>query len=287
VAARFLLPFIVDNDIFPLAMTKEHCIGRLESRGFTLVELLVVIGIIAILISLLLPALNNARNQANTVACMSNLRQQGLAIRMYANDNQGHLMQFEDNPLGLPNINNGLDYTYATMIGRYMGVHDDVEATNSWFGYTLPQDQVMWCPAADKSLVGDVSYGLNYPNVFSEDTPLGWGTAFPPYGGSSRVLNKVPSTTFMVCDALLANVCSPTRFPMTLSLAHLGIPDSYYFSQMLLPGGFAYFYNGARPRHSTKQMGINFLFSDGSVQTYSLKEFCSNVHQIWGQPDRP
>jgi prepilin-type processing-associated H-X9-DG protein len=61
------------------------------NTAFTLVELLVVIGLIAILIALLMPALGRAREAARTVACASNIRQIGIASLVYANRNQGYL----------------------------------------------------------------------------------------------------------------------------------------------------------------------------------------------------
>ena len=62
-----------------------------KRSGFTLVELLVVIGIIAILVALLLPALGKAREAASSVQCMSNQRQVALAIFGFANDHRGYI----------------------------------------------------------------------------------------------------------------------------------------------------------------------------------------------------
>lgn len=63
----------------------------MRRRGFTLVELLVVIGIIAILISILMPALRKAKQASYEVSCASNLRQLMMAFHMFANEHKGHL----------------------------------------------------------------------------------------------------------------------------------------------------------------------------------------------------
>ncbi len=74
----------------PSAPTPAARVSR--THGFTLVELLVVIGIIAILVALLMPALSAARESARTLKCLSNLRQIGQASLMYSNDNKGVVM---------------------------------------------------------------------------------------------------------------------------------------------------------------------------------------------------
>jgi prepilin-type N-terminal cleavage/methylation domain-containing protein len=83
-----------------------------QRNAFTLVELLVVIGIIGVLISILLPSLNRARQAANFVDCQSRLRQMGLAVQTYTSNNKGllpwggimHTAAFTDNTL--PNASN-------------------------------------------------------------------------------------------------------------------------------------------------------------------------------------
>ena len=77
--------------------------------GFTLVELLVVISIIALLLSILMPSLNKAREQAKRVQCSSQLHQQGLALAMYAIDNNDRLP-----PTVYSNVRWIWDISYAT-----------------------------------------------------------------------------------------------------------------------------------------------------------------------------
>src|SRR3712207_4640208 len=98
-------------------------------KGFTLVELLVVIGIIAVLISVLLPALSKARQRAQTVACSSNLRQVFMAARNYATENRdslpyGFIFNRERKDTGRPTPSDAGATGYIaffTSLNKYMG----------------------------------------------------------------------------------------------------------------------------------------------------------------------
>ena len=68
-----------------------------SEKGFTLIELLVVIAIISVLASLLMPALSSAREKARQIACLSNLRQLGLALTMYADNNHESFPAYSSN----------------------------------------------------------------------------------------------------------------------------------------------------------------------------------------------
>jgi prepilin-type N-terminal cleavage/methylation domain-containing protein/prepilin-type processing-associated H-X9-DG protein len=117
-----------------------------RKSGFTLVELLVVIGIIAVLVALLLPTLNRAREQARKTACLSNLRQIGAAILMYAQVNEGETV-----PLYYP-------YNVA---GKKVGI-DATASFGPVAGFVPPPGGPSACGAALLIANGLQGNGANY-----------------------------------------------------------------------------------------------------------------------------
>lgn len=108
-----------------------------SSRGFTLVELLVVIGIIALLISILLPALSRARRAAAAVACASNMRQIGTALIMYADNNRGTLpvgsFYIDPSPVGYgAGVEQWMCLTWDRMIAPYLGADIPNSSRPDW-----------------------------------------------------------------------------------------------------------------------------------------------------------
>lgn len=243
---------------------------RNHAKAFTLVELLVVIGIIALLISILLPALNKARESAKAVNCMSNLRQLGLATSMYSNESKGFLppYQIPGGPTWAPQ-----PYWFQYLPARFM---NGVPGAN-----LCPSDTLMEVlsgtlrgpyPRVENQNISDVfySFAVNF----------GLPRAFQPVYKTPFVMNDMRKNPIP-----LSKIKSPAEsawmFETQSSAALLYSTPTIYF----------------RFSHMNFK-AMNVLFVDGHVETKLDKEILpgtpatdstqwpSGFRQLWfGRPD--
>ena len=233
-------------------LSREH-----RWRGFTLIELLVVIAIIAILASMLLPALSKAKEKGRQIVCVNNLKQVALGLQMYTDDHNTWLPPYRE--LYTPQSG----YFWMQLIGPYMG--DNVDA-NTGFGWTY-----MRCPSSDRADT-ITTYGIDYATVFH----YGDLESYSPDGniyGSARLDSGLASTWLVVDFTSVYTVAQAyggsIGYPGTWSMNADGT------GSFCSPGDF---YNNFAYRHN---LGGNFLFYDLSVKWVSLAGWLANENGMW------
>jgi prepilin-type N-terminal cleavage/methylation domain-containing protein/prepilin-type processing-associated H-X9-DG protein len=225
--------------------SSENPQAHLEHHGspfFTLIELLVVIAIIAILASMLLPALNQARAKARSIACLSNVKQQGLGFLQYAMDNEGYV------PESANSSSSGVHYNWRVQIAPYVGA--TATRTGTFDDTDAARNSVFFCPDTHW-LDPDTGKTENNPErsygvAFEYSKTVGW---YYSWCNNLKQIKGKP-TTDVILTGDLSDINQYNNLPL------LWAPNSYYDTW-------------AGRRHSN---GVNLSWADGSASWKSATD---------------
>jgi prepilin-type N-terminal cleavage/methylation domain-containing protein/prepilin-type processing-associated H-X9-DG protein len=274
-----------------------------RARAFTLVELLVVIGIIALLISILLPSLQAARRQANAIKCAAHLRDIGNAFYMYAVDNAGYLpvVQHDNYKVGDRETNGTGNFAafWWDFIGKYVTKVKLGTTSTTVADAAGARNSIIWgCPSwtgFHTGAIGEMNrnmpgYGMNFePRITSTHPATGAGTPWrdkawrvtwttPPMAGNffKQTQWVSPSEKMLMADGKFFTI---EQLPMTsgnelpgqesnLSITYTGgLPGENTYDSYrhgLSPGRAG---NTTVLNRKGGKVAFNILYVDGHVAT--------------------